>query len=458
MYTRMIKNLDIPLLVATVILLVYSLLTIGSATLEFSDPSMEKLRELNVLLRLLHLDYSFVAKQTLWIILGVIVAAGFIYIDYEAMTKYSNQLYVINLAMLLAVIVVGHVALGAQRWIHIGPFSFQPSEFSKLIIIITFADFLTKRKGRLNSFWELIPCFIYMGIPVLFILKQPDLGTSLVFIAIMFGMLFVAGANPRVLLGIIGLGVLMVVTLFFAHQHYHQPDVAIQQKITYVTRALEGNDWDLKKDKELQNDIKEKGFTTSRKDLTQYIEILKEEQVQIHARHERFHSLTLKEYQMTRLTIFVDPESDLLGAGYHVWQSRIAIGSGGITGKGLLGGTQSHYTFLPIRHTDFIFSVVGEEFGFIGVLVLLGLYYFILQRGIRIVVMARDMYGTLLAAGIISMFAFHILVNIGMTAGVMPVTGIPLTLFSYGGSNMMMNLAAMGLLMNVYIRRQKLLF
>jgi len=439
-------------------LLLFSLVTIGSATMEFTDASLEQIQGMNILVRLLHLDYYFVIRQIGWIIMGIIAAMVLIYIDYEDMAKYSRHLYVINLAILLAVIFVGHTALGAQRWIYIGPFSFQPSEFSKLIIVITFADFLSRRKGRLNTIGELIPCFIYVGVPMLLILKQPDLGTSLVFVAIMFGMLYVAGARLSILLGIISLGLVMAFSIYAFHDMVHQPDIKTQERISNVTRAIDGGDWYLRNDPDLQKDIKEKGFTNSAKDLNQYLNQLKEEHQGIKKNHDRFHKYTLKEYQMTRLTIFVNPESDLLGAGYHVWQSRIAIGSGGITGKGLLGGTQSHYTFLPIRHTDFIFSVVGEEFGFIGVTVLLGLFFIVVYRGVRIIVLARDNYGMLLAAGVVSMFSFHIFLNIGMTAGIAPVTGIPLTLFSYGGSNMMMNLAALGVLLNVYVRRQKLIF
>ncbi|MFZ5652438.1 MAG: rod shape-determining protein RodA [Bacillota bacterium] len=458
MYRRLLKGLDYPLMAATAALLLFSLVTIGSATLEFTDSSIEKLQGMNIFLRLLHLDYYYVVRQAGWIFLGIIAAAALICINYEDMAKYSRHLYVINLAMLLAVIFVGHTALGAQRWIYIGPFSFQPSEFSKLIIIVTFADFLTRRKGRLNSIRELIPCFIYIGVPMLFILKQPDLGTSLVFVAIMFGMLYAAGARPALLAGIVGLGLIMGVAIYTSHDLLHKPDVRMQEKIAHVTKAVNGNDWALRNDQDLLNEIKAMGYSNSANDLNQYLSTLKEEHQSVKKRHDRFHKYTLKEYQMTRLTIFINPESDLLGAGYHVWQSRIAIGSGGLTGKGLLGGTQSHYTFLPIRHTDFIFSVVGEEFGFIGVTVLLGLFLIVISRGVRIVVMARDTFGTLLATGIISMFAFHIVINIGMTSGIAPVTGIPLTLFSYGGSNMIMNLAALGLLLNVYARRQKLIF
>ncbi|MFZ5631792.1 MAG: rod shape-determining protein RodA [Bacillota bacterium] len=450
--------MDYPLLGVTLALLFFSLITIGSATLEFTNSSIEKIQGMNILLRLLELDYYFVVRQIIWIFLGLLAAVVILYIDYEELTKYSRHLYVINLAMLAAVIAVGHAALGAQRWISIGPFSFQPSEFSKLIIIITFADFLSKRKGRLNSFRELVPCFIYIAIPMLLILKQPDLGTSLVFLAIMFGMLFLAGARTSILAGIIALGILMAFSTYEVHHLLHEPDARLKEKIAHVSKALNGNDWYLRNNEELQKDIRKKGYTNSSEDLKKYLDRIKQEQQAAQKSHERFHKYTIKEYQMTRLTVFMNPESDLLGAGYHVWQSRIAIGSGGITGKGFLKGTQSHYTFLPIRHTDFIFSVVGEEFGFIGVTVLLGLYFVFLYRGIRIAAMAKDTYGVLLAGGIVSMFAFHILQNIGMTTGVMPVAGIPLPLFSYGGSNMIMNLASLGLLLNVYIRRQKLIF
>lgn len=445
-------------MLVTFALLIFSLINIGSATLEFNDSSMEKIQNLNVLFRLIHLDFEYVVKQLAWIFIGIIAALVIIYIDYEDMAKYTKHIYVINLAMLLAVIFVGHTALGAQRWIYIGPFSFQPSEFAKLIIIVAFADFLAKRQGRLNTLKELIPCFIYVGIPMLLILKQPDLGTSLAFVAIMFGMLFVAGARPSILVGIIGAGLVLAVSIYSVHLSLHSPDVEMQKKITYVSKALSGSDWYLRNDPQIMNDIKAKGFDTTAKGLSGYLEVLKEQHQPIKEKHDKFHKATLKEYQMTRLTTFMNPESDLLGSGYHVWQSRIAIGSGGLTGKGLLGGTQSHYTFLPIRHTDFIFSVVGEEYGFIGVTVMLGMYFFILYRGITIITLARDVYGMLLASGVVSLFAFHIIVNIAMTAGIAPVTGIPLPLFSYGGSNMIMNLAALGLLLNVYIRRQKLIF
>ena len=166
----------------------------------------------------------------------------------------------------------------------------------------------------------------------------------------------------------------------------------------------------------------------------------------------------LKDYQKMRIMVFMDPNVDPLGAGYHIIQSKIAIGSGLLFGKGLFGGTQSQLNFLPENHTDFIFSVVGEELGFVGCTVLLLLYLIVLWRGIKIAQDASDTFGRLLAVGITSMIAFHVLVNVGMTMGIMPVTGIPLPLMSYGVSSLTTNIMAIAILLNIQLRRQKLLF
>jgi len=166
----------------------------------------------------------------------------------------------------------------------------------------------------------------------------------------------------------------------------------------------------------------------------------------------------LKDYQKRRLTIFLNPRADPLGAGYHVIQSRLAVGSGKITGRGLFRGTQSRLRFIPERHTDFIFSVVGEEFGLLGGLAMLSLYFLIFWRGLRIAIRARDPLGSLLAAGAISMLIFHTLVNLGMSVGLMPITGLPLPFVSYGGSNLLVSFIAFGLLQNVHMRRDKIIF
>ncbi|WP_027366188.1 rod shape-determining protein RodA [Desulfotruncus alcoholivorax] len=393
---RLIKNMDFTLIGVTAIIIIYSLIVIGSASTDYGwwmrlGLDMNKLQEASVFQRLLWMKKEFVYKQLIWVLIGTCAAMAVVYIPYEDWRKYTKHLYVINILMLGAVLVLGHTAMGAQRWINIGPFVFQPSEFSKLIIIIVLADFLANKEGKLRNLKDLLPCFIYVGIPMILILLQPDLGTSLVFTAILFGMLFIASSRPLLVTGLFSGGLAAVIGLVWSHLRF--------------------GTW-----------------------------------------------IPLHDYQLKRLIIFLDPWSDIQGAGYHVIQSQIAIGSSGLWGKGLLRGTQSFLEFLPIRHTDFIFSVLAEEFGFLGAFLLLCLFAVFLYRGVRIAAESKDLYGTLLAVGIISMFAFQILVNIGMTIAIMPVTGLPLPLFSYGGSSMMTNLAAIGALLNIYLRRQKNIF
>jgi rod shape determining protein RodA len=364
---RLLRNLDFILITVTAALIVVSLIFIGSAT-HINTPGEDR--------------YWYVQRQGVFALINALIVFGLLHFDYKSLNKYANFLYIFNLFMLLAVMFVGQSALGAQRWIQIGPISIQPSEFSKLIMIISLASLLDKRFGQLNTWREIVPVFFYVGVPFLLVLKQPDLGTSLVFMAILFGMIFVAGIPSRMLFTIIGAG--MAFMPIFWH--------------------------------------------------------------------------FLKDYQKMRLTVFLDPNVDPLGSGYHIIQSKIAIGSGMLTGKGLFGGTQSQLNFLPENHTDFIFAVIGEEIGFIGSLLVLLLYFILLYRGLKIAGAARDNFGTLLAVGITSMMAFHVLVNVGMTAGIMPVTGIPLPLMSYGVSALTTNLISLGILLNIYMRRQKILF
>ncbi|MDI6631178.1 MAG: rod shape-determining protein RodA, partial [Thermoanaerobacteraceae bacterium] len=366
---RFLRTLDYTLLAVAGVIIIYGLIAISSAT-HVTNPSGAD-------------AFYFVKRQVIWALLGFAAALFFMGWRYEELPRYATVLYAVNLLLLAAVLFMGHTALGAQRWIKLGPFLLQPSEFAKFVIIITLANFLARREERLERLRDLLPVFLYVGLPLLLILKQPDLGTSLVFVAVTFSMLYMAGVRVTTLLALGGAGFLGVCGWIWAHLHYGV--------------------W-----------------------------------------------IPLKEYQIVRLTIFLDPWQDWQGAGYHMIQSQIALGSGGLWGRGLFNGTQNQLNFLPEQHTDFIFSVVGEELGFVGAVVLLVLYYLLLFRAIKIATVAKDSFGRLLATGIVAMFVFHILVNIGMTMGIMPVTGIPLPLFSYGGSAMLTNLAAIGLLENIY--------
>ncbi len=363
---RFLKRIDFPLLIASLAIILYSLIIISSAT-HINTPSEDR--------------FWYVQRQGLFALVNIGIAAFFLNFDYRGLQQYGKKFYIFNLVMLLAVMFFGHAALGAQRWIQLGPISIQPSEFSKLIMIICMAAVLESKFGLLNSLRDLIPVAIYIGVPFILVLKQPDLGTSLVFMAFFFGMVIACGIRWKILFGIMLTGLASFPVLW---------------------------------------------------------------------------NFVLKDYQKMRLKVFLDPNVDPLGSGYHIIQSKIAIGSGTLFGKGIFEGTQSQLNFLPENHTDFIFAVVGEEFGFVGAVILLLLYLIVFWRGMKIAREAGDMFGRLLAVGITTMLAFHVLVNVGMTTGIMPVTGIPLPLMSYGVSALTTNIFAIAILLNVNMRKQKL--
>ena len=364
---RIFRNIDFLMIFATLALVGIGILVIGSAT-HINTPSEDR--------------YWYVQRQGLFAFINVLLILFMLKFDYRVLGPLGNVLYGVNLVMLIAVMFIGQSALGAQRWSALGPIHVQPSEFAKLIMIVSLAHLLDSREERMKSILDLLPVAAFVVIPFLLVLKQPDLGTSLVFIAILLGMIFVSGIDGKLLLKILGMGTACLPIFWFF----------------------------------------------------------------------------LTDYQKSRLTVFLDPNVDPLGAGYHIIQSKIAIGSGQLFGKGLFNGTQSQLNFLPENHTDFIFAVVGEELGFVGAVVILSLYFLLLYRGVKTAQNARDKFGTLLAAGITSMLAFHVMVNVGMTIGIMPVTGIPLPFMSYGVSALTTNLVSIGILLNIQSRQQKLMF
>lgn len=364
---RILRRIDFVLLFAAAAIVIYGLIIISSAT-HINTPGEER--------------FWYVQRQGIFALVNAVLAILFINFDYRGLSQHGSKLYIFNLVILIAVMLFGHAALGAQRWIQIGPVSLQPSEFSKLIMIICMASILEDRMGKLNSLQDLIPIVLYVGLPFLLVLKQPDLGTSLVFMAIFFGMVIACGMPWKIFTGIIVFAVMAMPLL-----------------------------WQF-----------------------------------------------LKDYQKMRIMVFLDPNVDPLGSGYHIIQSKIAIGSGMLFGKGLFEGTQSQLNFLPENHTDFIFAVVGEELGFVGAVVLLLLYLIVFWRGLTIAKEAGDVFGRLLAVGITSMLAFHVLVNVGMTTGIMPVTGIPLPLMSYGISSLTTNILAIAILLNINMHKQKFIF
>jgi rod shape determining protein RodA len=323
-------------------------------------------------------------KQTVFAFVGLVALIATASIDYARLWRFTHWLYGLNLFFLVVVMKFAPPVKGAQRWISLGFFQFQPSEFAKITVIICLAAYLLRRLETIHKLPVLLGSLLFVGIPWALIFKQPDLGTSLVLLAIWFGMAYIAGARTRHLLAIVVVGV-----------------------------SLFGLLWKL--------DV-------------------------------------IKPYQKARLIVFVDPEWDPKDAGYHVIQSRIAVGSGQVWGKGYGQGSQAHGRFIPENHTDFIFTVVGEEGGFFASTLLIALYAGLLLRGAMVIAQAEDMFGRLIATGVVSMYAFHIIVNIGMTIGIMPITGVPLPLVSYGGTSLLLNLLAIGLLLSVGMRRHRLVF
>jgi len=311
-------------------------------------------------------------KQLIWIIASWVLLIIFASINYRIYFDASYVIYTLNLLLLLSVYFFGKSAMGAQRWISIFGITFQPSEISKIAIIIILARFFSQnqRRGPFKNF--LVP-LILVTINALVIFKQPDLGTSLIIVFIFFGLGFFSKIKKRYFIFLIISGLILS---------------------PFALRKLE-------------------------------------------------------DYQRRRLTVFINPNIDPLGSGYTIIQSKIAIGSGGLTGQGFLAGTQNQFNFLPERHTDFIFTVIAEEWGFLGVLLLLLIYWLILKKILQIAKRLRDSFAYYLCLGISLVFFLHIFINIGMTLGMLPVVGLPLICLSYGGTSLFINFILLGIFFNI---------
>ncbi len=314
-----------------------------------------------------------VYKQSIWVIFGVITLFVIANSDYRKLLDFAYPAYALNIIGLVLILIFGGERLGAKRWIDVGIISIQPSEIVKITVVLSLSSFLGSRKDEIASLKIFIQSFLLISPAALLIFLQPDLGTSLVLIPILFSILFICGGRIKYLVATISAGLFSMPFLW----------------------------------------------------------------------------MMLKDYQKSRLLVFLNPNIDPLGAGYTIAKSKIAIGSGGLAGKGWLNGTQSYLRFLPERHTDFIFSVIGEEWGFIGAVALLGLFSVVITRGIRIMQDVDDIYGKAIATGVITLMAFQVFVNISMTIGLMPVVGLPLPLITYGGSSLFTTLIGVGFLLSV---------
>jgi rod shape determining protein RodA len=310
--------------------------------------------------------------------IGLIALMVCLAVDYRVFAEHSLFLYGCLIVLLIFVLLKGQTQMGGQRWIPIGPFHLQPSEFGRIGVALMLAMYFGENRRGAKNTSDLIAGGILTVIPLLLIAKQPDLGTAVTLLPVFVGVAFLAGLRLR-LLGVLALAAVLAAPVAW--------------------------------------------------------------------------KFALKDYQRSRIQTFIDPEKDPQGAGYQTIQARVTVGSGGLTGKGFRNGTQGQYKFLPVAHNDFIFSVLAEEQGFVGVLTALGLYLFVILRSIEAARLAKDRLGAYLVGGIIAGFAFQAVYNVSMSAGLAPVKGITLPLMSYGGSSLIATLAGFGLILNVRMRR-----
>ncbi|OQX66281.1 MAG: rod shape-determining protein RodA [Desulfococcus sp. 4484_242] len=359
---RLIQNFDWVLLLLLLMEAGISILNLYSATYPIRDMGGSEI----------------FLKQIYWFLIGFTVFLLATTFNYYILERLAYPIYFFSISLLVLVLCVGKVMSGSQRWLGLGPVSFQPSELAKIGLVLVLAKFFNERgdykEYRLRDLWQ---PFLVTAIPFFLILREPDLGTSLFLALIAVSMILIARVNWKSLLILVGTSALAAPIIWFG----------------------------------------------------------------------------LKEYQQKRILSFLRPDMDPLGAGYHINQSKIAIGSGQIWGKGFLKGTQTRLHFLPEQHTDFAFSVLAEEWGLIGSVALLLIYLFMILWGLNIAKDSKDRFGAMIAVGICAIIFWQVAINVGMVTGLLPVVGIPLILFSYGGSSLITSMAAMGLLMNISMRR-----
>jgi len=366
MRKRELKNMEWWVLIIALILCAIGLVALFSATQESG------------------LDSFY--KQLIWLVMSIGIMIVFIVIDYESIVKTSPIFYVAFILLLIAVLFTTPIN-GATSWFDIGLFSFQPSEFAKVFVILFLAYIISriqsKERENINKFSRLLIVLLVVGIPILLIIKEPDYGTAAAFIVATILMLFTSGIDKKYI----------IVSILL---------IAIAVPLLY--------------------------------------------------------NFVLPDHAKQRIDVFLNPESDPRGSGYNILQSKLAIGAGELTGMGVLKGNQTQLGFLHPKTTDFIFSVISEEMGFVVSASIIIMYVVLVTKSLYIAKTAKDNKGSLIASGIAGIFLFHMIENIGMVMGLLPITGVPLLFVSYGGSSMITSFICIGLLLNISGKRQKTIF
>ncbi len=366
-------------------------------------------------------------KQITWGIVGLVALLISALFPYKLLQRIALPVYALTLGALFSVLMIGHVSSGSKSWFGVGAFGshlgVQPSEFAKVATVLALASFLSRTAVSVENTKHLLGTLFLVLLPMAFVLAQPDLGTAIVFFAMVVPVLYWAGASNFVLAAvfapiIVATGALLGTTVFLITILVSGLIIYLSHTNRFAAGAIFG--------------------------LTLAVGL------SVQTVYDR-----MAPYQQKRIATFLSPESDPLGSGYNVLQSKVAIGSGGFFGKGYLQGSQTQLNFIPEQWTDFIFCVPGEEFGFVGASLVLLLFAFLLFHGVNIASVSKNKFGSIAAVGIVGILTTHVLVNIGMSLGLLPVIGIPLPFLSYGGSALVANMAMVGLLMNFYANRKE---
>jgi rod shape determining protein RodA len=440
MRIRDFLDIDFPLLFGSLLLTVFGILFIYSSGVTSSGAVVSN---------------EFI-KQIIWAAAGIVLVFVISLLNYKRIYDFSLYLYAGITVLLVYACVMGRLSgssdgsmIGIGRWITFGGFSIQPSEFSKISTILFLARYLDSTKHSRNGISRFVLSCIIVLIPMFIVLIQPDLGTSLVFIPILLVMMYIGGIITRYVLFLGGCivltGLMTVLPLWqqiILRGEYPAIMILMNSRFILVSVLVFA----------LIGFISYFGYHRLEKRYFYWICFFAAILVVSLAGSFVAHKV-LKDYQVMRLIVFLDPNVDPRGSGWHIIQSMTAIGSGGLMGKGFLQGTQSHYRFLPTQSTDFIFSIFSEEWGFVGGLVVFALFALGCMRLIRLISITSDTFGAYIAAGLTAMYAFHFLVNVGMAMGIMPITGIPLLFMSYGGSALISAMAGIGLAMSIHVRR-----
>lgn len=395
---------DIVLFLSALILIVIGLLAIYSST--YNHPTAKG-------------NYN---KQVVFGAASVVIFFIIYFLPANSFRAIAVPSFLISQALLIAVLFMGRTVYGAKSWMSLGPIGFQPSEFAKIGTILFLAHWLSAPKRDMNNLKELFYTISLSLIPIMLVLMEPDLGTAIVYISISLVMIFWSGISLFGLFVVISPGVILFASLFGTPMFLFALGAVIVALILF----------------------KQDLFTSG----TVFVMNL--------AAGFAFELLlkVLKPHQANRILSFVDPTSDPLGSGYNALQAKVAIGSGGLTGKGFMQGNQTQLRFIPEQWTDFIYCVVGEEFGFIGSVIVLILFLIVFLKLLNFTNFAGDKFDKLVVVGILTLFFVHFAINIGMNLGITPVIGLPLPFISYGGSALVTNMLLLGMTFNIYKNRK----